>query len=255
MRYKKNIFDVGAFNGVNGLALAVKNPDTLINAFEANKNLIKIINQLKKKIELRIGRKLNNYKIHNVAVSNKSNLSNFYIAKNPTVSSLHKFSKNLDKSWPGYRETHCHTIKKVKVKTITLKKFCNDNKIKVINYLHVDTQGSDLNVLKGLGNLIRIVKQGVIESSISQKSSLYQNNHTLKQVKKFFKKINFSIKKIEPIESSVGNEVDIYYQNKKFKDFEDLKIKYNERYYHRVLDNRTNLKDNMMDLFFRMFNH
>ena len=255
MRYKKNIFDVGAFNGVNGLALAVKNPDTLINAFEANKNLIKIINQLKKKIELRIGRKLNNYKIHNVAVSNKSNLSNFYIAKNPTVSSLHKFSKNLDKSWPGYRETHCHTIKKVKVKTITLKKFCNDNKIKVINYLHVDTQGSDLNVLKGLGNLIRIVKQGVIESSISQKSSLYQNNHTLKQVKKFFKKINFSIKKIEPIESSVGNEVDIYYQNKKFKDFEDLKIKYNERYYHRVLDNRTSPKDNIMDFFFRILNH
>lgn len=255
MRYKKNIFDVGAFNGVNGLALAVKNPDTLINAFEANKNLIKTINKLKKKIELRMGRKLNNYKIHNVAVSNKSNLSNFYIAKNPTVSSLHKFSKNLDKSWPGYRETHCHTIKKVKVKTITLKKFCNDNKIKVINYLHVDTQGSDLNVLKGLGNLIRIVKQGVIESSISQKSSLYQNNHTLKQVKKFFKKINFSIKKIDPIESSVGNEVDIYYQNKKFKDFEDLKIKYNERYYHRVLDNRTGLKDNMTDLFFRMLNY
>ncbi len=52
MRYKKNIFDVGAFNGVNGLALAVKNPDTLINAFEANKSLIKTINELKKKIIL-----------------------------------------------------------------------------------------------------------------------------------------------------------------------------------------------------------
>tara|TARA_B100001996_G_C18646803_1_gene587726 strand:+ start:605 stop:1372 length:768 start_codon:yes stop_codon:yes gene_type:complete len=255
MRYKKNIFDVGAFNGVNGLALAVKNPDTLINAFEANKSLIKTINELKKKIELRIGRKLNNYKIHNVAVSNKSNLSYFYIAKNPTVSSLHKFSKNIDKTWPGYRKTHCHTIKKVKIKTITLKKFCNDNKIEIINYLHVDTQGSDLNVLKGLGNLIGIVKQGVIESSISEKNSLYQNNHTLKQVKKFFKKINFSIKKIDPIESSVGNEVDIYYQNKKFKDFEDLKTKYNERYYHRVLDNRLSLKDNMADFFLRIFGY
>ena len=49
MIYKKNIFDVGAYNGVDGLALAEKNPDTLVNAFEANKDLIKVILKLKKK--------------------------------------------------------------------------------------------------------------------------------------------------------------------------------------------------------------
>jgi len=210
MSYKKHIFDVGAFNGVNGLALAAKNPDTLVNAFEANKNLIKTIIQLKKKIEFRLGRKLKNYKIHNLAISNKNKISYFYIAKNPTVSSLHKFTKNIEKTWPGYKDSHCQTVNKVKVKTITLKKFCNENKIKVINYLHIDTQGNDLNVLKGLGSLIKIVKQGVMESSISKKNSLYQNNHILSEVKKFLRKNNFSIIKIKPIESSVGNEVDIY---------------------------------------------
>ena len=50
MIYKKNIFDVGAYNGIDGLALAEKNPDTLVNAFEANKDLIKTINKLKKKL-------------------------------------------------------------------------------------------------------------------------------------------------------------------------------------------------------------
>ena len=35
-------------------------------------------------------------------------------------------------------------------------------KLKVINYLHIDTQGNDLNVLKVVGSLIKIVKQGVM---------------------------------------------------------------------------------------------
>ncbi len=253
MSYKKHIFDVGAFNGVNGLALAAKNPDTLVNAFEANKNLIKTIIQLKKKIEFRLGRKLKNYKIHNLAISNKNKISYFYIAKNPTVSSLHKFTKNIEKTWPGYKDSHCQTVNKVKVKTITLKKFCNENKIKVINYLHIDTQGNDLNVLKGLGSLIKIVKQGVMESSISKKNSLYQNNHILSEVKKFLRKNNFSIIKIKPIESSVGNEVDIYYQNTRIDYFNDIKTKYNERYYHRVLDDRLSLKDKIKDSILRFF--
>ncbi len=251
MHYKKHIFDVGAFNGVNGLALAAKNPDTLVNAFEANKDLIKIIIKLKKKLEIRLGRKLNNYKIHNLAVSNKNKTSYFYIAKNPTVSSLHKFSKNLDKTWPGYKDSHCHTIKKVKVKTITLKYFCFKNKIKVINYLHVDTQGNDLNVLKGLGSEIKIIKQGVMESSLSKKSSLYQDNHILSEVKKFFRERSFAIIKINPIESSLGNEVDIYYRNKRFNFFKDVKTNYNERYYHRVLDDRLTFKDNIQDFILR----
>ena len=254
MVYKKNIFDVGAYNGVDGLALAEKNPDTLVNAFEANKDLIKIIIKLKKKIECRIGRKIKNYRIHYVAVSNKTKLSYFYIAKNPTVSSLHKFSKNLDKFWPGYKEAHCHTVKKVKVKTVTLKQFCNKNKIKNINYLHIDAQGNDLNILKGLGDLIKIVKRGVIESSLSKKKSLYQNNHTLNETKKFFKKYDFLIKKTEAIESSAGNEINIYYQKKSLSNFEDLNLNYNHRYYNRLLDNRTQLKDDLKDSILRIFN-
>jgi len=254
MIYKKNIFDVGAYNGIDGLALAEKNPDTLVNAFEANKDLIKVIVKLKKKIEYRIGRKIQNYKIHNIAVSNKSKVSYFYIAKNPTVSSLNKFSKNLDKFWPGYKEAHCHTVKKVKVKTLTLKEFCKRNKIKNINYLHIDTQGNDLNILKGLGDLIKIVKRGVIESSLSKKNSLYQNNHTLNEAKKFFKKYDFLIKKTEPVEGSVGNEINIYYQNKRLSNFKDLKLNYNQRYYYRLLDNRTQLKDDIKDSLFRIFN-
>ena len=254
MLYKKNIFDVGAYNGTDGLTLALKNSDTFVNAFEANTELVKGIKKLKLKIEHRIGRKINNFKIHNVAVSNKSKMGQFYIAKNPTVSSLHKFSKNIDKTWPGYRKEHCHTVKKVKVKIITLKDFCLKHKIEVINYLHVDTQGNDLNVLKGFEDLISIVKQGVIEAAVAKKNSLYQKNHTLSDAKNFFKKNKFSIKRIEPIESSVGNEVNIYYYNNKFNSFFDVKKNYNTRYLDRVASNRTKLKDNLKDFLIKGLN-
>ena len=49
MKYKNNIFDVGAFNGLDGLILAIKNPESMVHAFEANPNLIKEIKRNKKK--------------------------------------------------------------------------------------------------------------------------------------------------------------------------------------------------------------
>ena len=94
MNYKKHIFDIGAYDGLDGIIMAIKNPDILIHAFEANPEQIKKINFNKKKIEKFIQQKIKNYKINNLAVSNKNSYYQFNIAKNPTVSSLNKFSIN-----------------------------------------------------------------------------------------------------------------------------------------------------------------
>ena len=162
MKSKDNIFDVGAFDGLDGLILAIQNPNMFVHAFEANPDLIKVIIANKNKIEKYKKIKINNYKVNNYAVSDKNDNLIFNIAKNPTVSSLNEFSKNIDKTWPGYREAHCTVIKKIEVKAITLEKYCNDQEIRKINYLHIDTQGSDLDVLRGLKNKLNIVDQGVL---------------------------------------------------------------------------------------------
>ena len=78
-----NIFDVGAFNGLDGLVLAFKNPNMMVHAFEANPYLIKEIKKNKSKIEEYKKIKLNNYKINNCAVSDKDSFLTFNIAKNP----------------------------------------------------------------------------------------------------------------------------------------------------------------------------
>ena len=253
-KYKKNIFDVGAFNGIDGLGLAIKNPDSMVYAFEANPEMIKTIILLKKKIEKRLGKKIKNYKYYNLAVSNKKKKSFFYIAKNRTVSSLNKFSKSIDVTWPGYKETHCHIVKKIKVKTITLKEFIKEEKIKYIDYIHVDTQGNDLKVLKGIGKKITNLRSGKIEAAVSSNKKLYENNHTLKDVKLFFKNKNFIIKKINYVDQNIKNEVDIYFENKNFTKTNSIKTNYNKRYFQRILDEKTYFKDNLKDWFVRLFN-
>ena len=51
MKSKDNIFDVGAFDGLDGLILAIQNPNMFVHAFEANPDLIKVIIANKNKIE------------------------------------------------------------------------------------------------------------------------------------------------------------------------------------------------------------
>ena len=48
MKNNNNIFDVGAFNGLDGLALALQNPKYTVHAFEANPFLIKEVKGIKK---------------------------------------------------------------------------------------------------------------------------------------------------------------------------------------------------------------
>ena len=135
----------------------------------------------------------------------------FNIAKNPTVSSLNNFSKDIDRTWPGWRQAHCTVIKRVKVKAVTLKKYCEENDIKKINYLHIDTQGSDLKVLMGLKKKIEIVERGVLEAAVNKQTSLYQYNHTISDTRKFLKRNKFKISKIDNIDQNIKHEKNIYF--------------------------------------------
>lgn len=254
MEFKYHIFDVGAFNGVDGLALAIKNPNFLVHAFEANPDLINLIGDNKKKIEDYKKIKIINYKLNSCAVSDKIEYSDFNIAKNPTVSSLNKFVEHLDENWQGYKDEHFKYIKKVKVKVITLKKYCEDNNINNINYLHIDTQGNDLKVIKGLDNKINIIEKGVLEAAVDKKKSLYEENHTINDVKIFLSSNGFQISKIENIDNNIKNEKNIFFYNKELKAKQKIILNYNTRYFNRIVSNRITIKDKIFDYFEKYLN-
>ena len=254
MKYNHHIFDIGAFNGLDGIALAIQNSHTMVHAFEANPAMIKIIMNNKRKIESFTEKKINNFKLNNYAVSDKNISLKLNVTANPTVSSLQKFSKNIDKTWPGYSETHCRIVKKIKVKGITLKKYCKKFRIEKINYLHIDTQGNDLKVLKGLKEYIRIVDRGVLEAAVNKKKALYQDSNTISQIKKFMKKNKYLITKIVSLDRNIDNEKNIFFERKKISQKYKINTNYNLRYYNRIISDKTNFKDNFFKYFKKIFN-
>ena len=123
-------------------------------------------------------------------------------------SSLYEFSDNLDKEWPGrvdFSKTHSYNVP-----TITLYDFCELYKIETIDFLHIDAQGNDFNVLKSLKDKISIVKEGVIEAS--KNVELYKNtNNKVDSIKEYLKLNGFEIID-ETINDAVEAEVNIYFK-------------------------------------------
>ena len=93
MLFNKFIFDVGAFDGADGLMLALKNKDHMIFAFEANPEQCNVIKKNKLILEKRIGRKIINYKLFNLAISNKIGISFFLFLTTLQFHLLKKFVK------------------------------------------------------------------------------------------------------------------------------------------------------------------
>ena len=98
-----------------------------------------------------------------------------------------------------------------------------------------------------------------MEAAVSKEKAAYMNNHSIKDVKKFFTRSNFVISKIQKIEhlstkKVLRNEVDIFFKNKNFKKIEKINTNYNERYFARLVRNETYLKDDIFDFFIKIKN-
>ena len=230
------IFDIGANTGVDGLALAIFNPNIKIFAFEGNTKLLNIIKKNKKRIEKIINKKILNYQIINKAVSDYNGFSTFYISHDSGLSSLNKFS-NRNKFGDKF-------IKKQKIKVITLELFCKKNKIQNICYMHSDTQGSDLKVMIGLKKFRNCVYKGILETLINTKKKRHAGESYFFQVKKKFKTWSFKIEK--KVLNFNNLEYNVYYRNKNFiknNSFINPNTNYNVRFFNRIIENRLKLKD------------
>ncbi len=179
----KIFFDVGAELGIDSLPFARHNPDSIVYAFEPNPYMVK---HLKKE-----SAGLSNYIIIPKAVSNFNGVSTFNINKSgyQGLSSLLDYSDKARINWSGFA---INVDEKVDVEVITLDSFIQENNIKKIDFFHCDTQGSDLNVLKGLGEYIHIIEEGQVEAAILLES-LYVNQNNYQETMLFLASKGFEI--------------------------------------------------------------
>jgi FkbM family methyltransferase len=218
MKVDKIVFDIGANDGSSFIDEAKENPNTLVFAFEPTPELIDIIKSKTKDLP--------NYVLVEKAVSNFNGKSTFNVAGKGDwgCSSLLEFSEKSKTHWKNrtdFKVTH-----QIEVDVITLESFVIEKQIPKIDYLHIDTQGSDLNVLKGLGDFIKIIREGNMEAA-NKEDILYKGQNTVKESLEFLKEYKFEIPKFESNDKEM-NELNIHFMNPNpiFADFSSMKINF-----------------------------
>lgn len=145
----KNIFDIGSLNGIESVKFTEKLKNISVNTFEPNEKSYKNV--------LISTEGIDNISVHKLAVSDFNGKSDFFITyENMGGSSLLE-PKLLNKTG--------HQIGKTEVDVVKLSDWCPSNNIESIDLMWMDTQGSELNIFKGMGDLLYGVKGIYVESS------------------------------------------------------------------------------------------
>ena len=207
------ILDVGANVGKDGLGLAISNPHLHVIAFEPVKQMHEVIGINFHNLQQKIGHAIPNYTLVPTAVSNFDGTAIFNVAGQLDwgCSSFREFSDNLDKTWPG-RDDFVVT-ERIEVPVIRLDSFFKTIPFSTIAYLHTDCQGSDLEVLHGLGTYRQCVVRGSLECATGRAGALYKNQHLLQDVCLDFTRWGYEIEKLESNDDQL-NEVNVIYTNK-----------------------------------------
>lgn len=184
---EKIVLEIGANNG-DHTALYYSKFKIPIYSFEpVPKNYNSLVERFKRN---------SNIHLYDYAIDLENGVKNFYISGEDYsygCSSLYQFTENINELWKNRSDFTVTNI--IEVKTIRLDEFLARRNLtkKIIEYLHCDAQGNDLNVLISLDRYIRNVQAGRIE--VASNIELYKDtNNTIEQACRFLLKAGFSIK-------------------------------------------------------------
>lgn len=190
-------FDVGANDGSDSNQLA--NSGYTVHAFEPAPAMVARIRELQG----------DRFTIVEAAVSDFNGTAEFHVAEHNDhgVSSLFPFVKDLT-AW--HHRQDLYYDRTITVPVIRLDTYMRANRIKRVDYLHVDAQGADLLVLMGLGDLYDRVQAGVIEMASEPGKRLYQHQPTAAEARDWLRRHGFQVGKGR--QQSDGNEVNIEFR-------------------------------------------
>ena len=200
----KIVFDIGCFRGgftknfiKNEKKLGMESTFFLFDPNPITKDYLKPILQNEK------------IKYFNLALDNSNSQKKFYLNKffEPSGSSLNTTFRD-DKKWKNTRKIFMQIFQpfkkiedfsEISVQTQTLDNFCLEKKINNIDVLKIDTEGNELNVLKGAQKLLKQNKINIIYTEISETKKRFLEKE--KSVVDFLNSYNFELKKKYQIKS------------------------------------------------------
>lgn len=211
--FKKNdkltILDIGGCEGEESIRYSRIFPDSSIYIFEPLPENHKLVE------ENIIKYKAKNVSLVPFAVSDEEGFFQFY------VSSGHPENQPKDLDWdfgnksssllPPEINPHkwLNFNDTINVKTITLNSFLANNKINIVDFIHIDVQGAELKVLIGARDFLKKTISIWLEVADIE---LYKNQPLRKDIENFMNSNGFCLIKSK-FEGKVGDQ---FYLNKKY---------------------------------------
>lgn len=203
----KLLIEVGAYDGSD--SLRYHSNGYKVYTFEPKVDLYLSLASKTKHLE--------NYTVIPKAVYLTNGTTLFNICKDYGASSILPFRSDdeLSKTWSSQRTDIQYSGISYEVETIRLDTFIEQNNLQntIIDFIHIDAQGVDLECLISLGKYINNVKEGVLETVLDPNKSIYtnQNINTFENIKTFLDKNGFVISNIEANDGT-GCEYNIYFK-------------------------------------------
>ena len=169
----ENFFEVGAnycqdsFYVNKYFGISEKN----IYCFEPNPDIFKKI-------------KNNQFNTYDFAISDKTGEASF------NITNTDEYNNSGISSLKRNKTVGVKLIKKVIVKTITLKNFMSTKKIQSIDFLKVDAEGNDYKVIRGTGNRIKDIKIIQIETA---RKEIFEGEIVFDQLNRYMNDSKFSL--------------------------------------------------------------
>lgn len=142
----KIIFDVGCYDCGDSIRFKQEFPNSEIYSFEASPKRYEKTKPNAEKYKINL---------YNIAVSDENSTKEFYdsLVDGSRVDAQGSFFKH-SQFYKNRNPRIIQNIDPIIVSTITINTFCENNNIKEIDLLHVDVEGAEILVIKGLKNIL-----------------------------------------------------------------------------------------------------
>lgn len=181
-----NVIDIGAMGGLQKRWKNVNKKFIKVLGFEPDKEGY---NQL-----VKTSKNQSHIKYFNCALHNVDKLVDFYITRNPYNSSILPPNRAFWKKFPdskSYGSPQFDLIKKSRIRTKTLDKVLEEADIHDVDFLKIDTQGSELYILEGA---TKTIKKSVFGIEVEVEfTHLYKNQPLFSDVDNFLRKFDFEL--------------------------------------------------------------
>lgn len=152
--------DVGAHLGESTLGAAIRNPGLLVFAFEPNWELAR-----------QIMGKAANFVVLPMAVSVTDGVARFFVNVEDGSSSLLGIKEDYLERWKGRIDLSVR--EEVLVPTIRLDTFLRRMNLRRVDYLKVDAEGTDLQVIQSAGERLRDIRKIKAEVEVGENLGFY----------------------------------------------------------------------------------